>query len=1583
MSIFSVGAMPARHPKARLLCRVRGHTERPGPFTVVAGRFKLRLTRECGDCSSPQRWSSIPSSRVHLPDPVRSLPTLARESAPCRSTPVVSLDTVTEPEMTPILPRELCFAFFGPSLTVVKRFNFLQVVQCAATSVLSESHYRKHRRKTTGDPFLVLRVRKKSDIIKIWQSGLTPWLSAVNVCLAKKSCRLATQSVLPWMQFAPGATRNVTADTEAASPTPLILFNPFDALCDGNSEMVQASEAFGFAEPDATVPMWQGTVAGDAVGSTAGQVSCSSTFGLNTGPFAEPARSPVNRGTVHVGNWNVRGLKVASNPNKAVDLCLVIAGKGIQVCAVQETWMNPNQDLVATPGFHFMGEDAYETGTRLGGGTGFLIKDEFIGCATQLRWKGKQYPQASWIKLKSPRKADTVIIASVYMRPVSDTRSISDMAADLAAFANDLAHWQDKATVLVCGDFNARIGRRGASGGMNQVVPEFGEGNCDAAGANLILMMEENGLFSLANRTSGKGTQFTCKRTQGQSVVDYIMGPPNFLKYHKSMAHFDVDDDSDHLLMRVTIPGHIAKRNTRNTASVSWRLELLNNDESAEAYRFALAKEMLSVTTVVNSMGTAPGITQETVDRAFNLMSSGIHRAASATIGVKISRGKNTAAWWSPEYATIRLSCQEAYENALRSKSKDAWAHFLALRKTKNKEMKKLKRQLFDRDSRKTSDLWKSEYGSKAAWNAAKQLRNTRSGSVRNSSTSCCDSVIDTLGLVVTEPAEIREVFRKHYETLASPSLEPSFDSQNLAKVSEKVCKWEMDHRHATQHGIDAAFTMQEISTAIDALPTYKAADANGIKSELIRGGGSAIQSALLLLFNWAWQHELMPSDWSSGIVVNIFKAGSTQDPNNYRGITLISVLRKMFSTMIRHRLQKHVPLHEGQAAFRQNRGCSDQLFTLTRIIQEAKKSNVPVFAFFLDIRKAYDTVWRDGLFYKLLEKGISGKLWRVLRDLFGKTTSRVRSNGGMSEPFSLSVGVGQGDPLSTFLFDIFLDDLLDDLHKCLPGDAVSVGDAHIAGLAYADDVNTISLNPEGLQNHMHCVGDWLNKWRMQGNFAKSKVVVFNPPPDHGAFEFTLNGVAIQQVSSMKYLGVVFQENGGWDIQAKTALNKMSAAVGYWRPLLNCSTIPTKVRIMMLHTFIYSAGMYGTEVWDTTKVTKDKMAVLVKKAIRCILGLHKMECSSDALFGDIGHLTPACMMDVAKICWHHKCVSSKPTRWIKQALACKFPGNGTAGRPLAGSDWSAHVHTVMNDACRVLNISDFLKPAADQIAVRRKSKRSKIVKGPTPFKALDPTLIAWQTWTPDTTMVTQGSPADLDAQDVSGAQIEPLSETGVGLVRSVVMNNMWLTNATLLVAEYAKCPHGKPRWYPFCLMQQGRRMAEYLDCLPSHIARFITSARSGKLCAMDLSLEYKLEGSISRTFNCQHCGQPQGDSMEAAVHCALLCAEIQPAVGRFKLETSSMPLNWDQSPELVLQSILSPEWPENRDRAAVIRYWILVADLFRKGKLCRSEDEFLEDDEAGHEDPRPNSLSLGALQVYSSSQGSPGVVNVHTDTADM
>jgi hypothetical protein len=110
---------------------------------------------------------------------------------------------------------------------------------------------------------------------------------------------------------------------------------------------------------------------------------------------------------------------------------------------------------------------------------------------------------------------------------------------------------------------------------------------------------------------------------------------------------------------------------------------------------------------------------------------------------------------------------------------------------------------------------------------------------------------------------------------------------------------------------------------------------------------------------NWVWELETLPTAWSQGVIVNLFGWRHTAAREGWGDHPGINLPQDVYKHVAQAHESKH--LHEAQAAFR-SKDPADNLFVLTRILKEAGKANKTVYAFFLDVRKAYDTVWRDGL---------------------------------------------------------------------------------------------------------------------------------------------------------------------------------------------------------------------------------------------------------------------------------------------------------------------------------------------------------------------------------------------------------------------------------------------------------------------------------------------------------------------------------------------------------------------------------------------------------------------------------------------
>lgn len=249
----------------------------------------------------------------------------------------------------------------------------------------------------------------------------------------------------------------------------------------------------------------------------------------------------------------------------------------------------------------------------------------------------------------------------------------------------------------------------------------------------------------------------------------------------------------------------------------------------------------------------------------------------------------------------------------------------------------------------------------------------------------------------------------------------------------------------------------------------------------------------LLKMFSIFWDLETLPRDWNRrGIISAIFKDGDKRDPLNYRGITLLSVVGKTFTSILNERImlwtEEKGVLEDEQGGFRKGRGCVEQIFILKEVLNLRKGKKT--YCCFIDIKKAYDRVWRGGLWKRLWDSGVRGRIWRVLRNLYEDVQSCCKVGAGRTDWFDVDVGVRQGCGLSPVLFNIFINGLgvaIKDL-----GLGVKIDDGNkLSLLLYADDICVIANSKNELQRMMDAVSLYTRRWRFEINMKKTKVVVF------------------------------------------------------------------------------------------------------------------------------------------------------------------------------------------------------------------------------------------------------------------------------------------------------------------------------------------------------------------------------------------------------------------------------------------------------------------------------------------------------------
>ena len=341
------------------------------------------------------------------------------------------------------------------------------------------------------------------------------------------------------------------------------------------------------------------------------------------------------------------------------------------------------------------------------------------------------------------------------------------------------------------------------------------------------------------------------------------------------------------------------------------------------------------------------------------------------------------------------------------------------------------------------------------------------------------------------------KILKSHYKKLGTELNVKSFDESWKEEVSSSVKNFEaMSFRDSQSNGmLDQPITLAEVSHVVKAIKNNKSAGSDGIVGELIKYGGKPMSEMLLTLFNLVWDKECAPSYWREGLIVSLFKKGDREDPGNYRGITLLNVVGKLYSRVINNRLLKHIELnhmlHEGQGGFRFKRSCIDNIFSLNELIQGRLKEGKSTYAFFLDVKKAYDTVWRDGLWYKMWEMGIKGKMWRVVRSLYVNNRSCIFLEGKCSEYFSVNQGVAQGCTLSPTLFLIYINGLLCEIEK-RPELGVTFSKNKMSGLLFADDFAGLAETGSVLQILIDIVHNYSKRGRFEANVKKCATVVFS-----------------------------------------------------------------------------------------------------------------------------------------------------------------------------------------------------------------------------------------------------------------------------------------------------------------------------------------------------------------------------------------------------------------------------------------------------------------------------------------------------------
>ena len=403
----------------------------------------------------------------------------------------------------------------------------------------------------------------------------------------------------------------------------------------------------------------------------------------------------------------------------------------------------------------------------------------------------------------------------------------------------------------------------------------------------------------------------------------------------------------------------------------------------------------------------------------------------------------------------------------------------------------------------------------------------------------------------------------------------------------------------------------------------------------------------LIELFNLVLEKNIIPDSWLTGIIKPIYKKkGDISDPNNYRPITILSCLGKLFTKILNNRLSNFLEendiLTPAQAGFRKSFSTTDNLFVIYNLMQILHSRKQKLYCAFIDFTKAFDTVWRVGLWLKMQNIGIEGRFLTLVKAMYSGIKSLVQVNNNESEYFSCDTGVRQGENLSPLLFSIFVNDIEEHLlaSDCngiklnYSEDYASQLFLQLLILLYADDAVLFGESPQELQKALDSFKTYCITWKLTVNTNKTKILVFGSGPSASSkLKFYYNNKRLDIVDTYSYLGITFHRNKRLVTCIKELAESATKAMFSLLKKSRNIDLPLDCQLIAFDAMILPILVYGCEIWCFENI--EGLEKIHLKFLRLITGLRN-STPRFMLYGELGRFPITINIHKRLISFWHK-----------------------------------------------------------------------------------------------------------------------------------------------------------------------------------------------------------------------------------------------------------------------------------------------------------------------------------------------------------
>lgn len=411
-------------------------------------------------------------------------------------------------------------------------------------------------------------------------------------------------------------------------------------------------------------------------------------------------------------------------------------------------------------------------------------------------------------------------------------------------------------------------------------------------------------------------------------------------------------------------------------------------------------------------------------------------------------------------------------------------------------------------------------------------------------------------------PTEISNLFSDFFNSVYEPS---TFDKDT----------WSPPQNYADNSSLisNINISLSDIFIELKKLDQTKGAGPDGIHPLFLKNTAQQICIPLHIIYNKCLVEGVFPDIWKQANITPVYKSGAKDNVSNYRPISILSTLSKLFERLVHNKVYPtlHGTIIEQQHGFVKRRSTCTNLMIFTNYLFESMDRRIQVSAVYTDFQKAFDKVDHEILLNKLAYNGIRGDLLRWFISYITNRTQKVVVYGHQSDEVNITSGVPQGSILGPLLFILFINDI----SQCF---------LHSNFLLYADDLKIYRhiTNPYDcilLQEDLNRLTQYCSVNKLHLSIPKCNFIVFSKNHNLFKFIYRLCNATLNQVDSLRDLGVVLDCKLNLDLHAHKIKNKAFQMLGFISRIGKYFKRPTTY-LHLYNALVRPQIEYVTQVWN-------------------------------------------------------------------------------------------------------------------------------------------------------------------------------------------------------------------------------------------------------------------------------------------------------------------------------------------------------------------------------------------------------------------